>query len=212
MKKILILFACLIPSAGIFAAPMGFKDSAMTMGDFSKTFRELTVNYALTPRDAIGVTSLYMQTDNQSQSQINNELTYTRLAKRWNLPDAQANIWFIGGVGETTGNYFSGTKATISPGIQADYETTRVYASANARIYVADGITNNVVSARAGFSFYEANYDEIQPWLILEARRMSMVSTQYEVTPMLRLIHNRFFVEAGANLHGQPRLNFMYIF
>jgi hypothetical protein len=191
---------------------MGFKDSWMTMGDFSKTYRELTANYALTPRDAIGVTSTYMQTNNHSQSQINNELTYTRLVKRWNMPEAQANIWFIGGVGETTGNNFSGTKATISPGIQADYETTRLYASANARIYIADGITNNIVSARTGFSFYEANYDETQPWLIVEARRMSMVSDAYEVTPMLRLIHNRFFVEAGANFHGQPRLSFMYIY
>lgn len=41
---------------------------------------------------------------------------------------------------------------------------------------------------------------------------MSMVSNAYEVTPMLRLIHNRFFVEAGANLNGQPRLSFMYVY
>jgi hypothetical protein len=212
MKLWSLLMISLLASLTAHAAPMGFKDSSMTMGDFSKTYRELTANYALTPRDAIGMTSTYMQTNNHSQSQINNELTYTRLIKRWNMPEAQANIWFIGGVGETTGNYFSGTKATISPGIQADYETTRLYASANARIYIADGITNNIVSARTGFSFYEANYDETQPWLIVEARRMSMVSDAYEVTPMLRLIHNRFFVEAGANFHGQPRLSFMYIY
>ena len=205
---IISLLACLTAHA----APMGFKDSWMTMGDFSKTYRELTVNYALTPRDAIGVTSTYMQTNNESQSQINNELSYTRLVKRWNMPEAQANIWFIGGIGETRGNYFGGAKATVSPGIQADYETTRMYASANARFYIADGITNNIVSARTGFSFYEANYDETQPWLIVEARRMSMVSAAFEVTPMLRLIHNRFFVEAGANFHGQPRLSFMYIY
>lgn len=212
MKLWILFIASLLVSFTAQAAPMGFKDSWMTMGDFSKTYRELTANYALTPRDAIGLTSTYMQTDNQSQSQMNNELTYTRLIKRWNMPNAQANIWFIGGVGETRGNFFNGTKATLSPGMQADYETTRLYASANARIYVADGITNNIVSARTGFSFYEANYDETQPWLILEARRMSMVSKEYEVTPMLRLIHNRFFVEAGANLDGQPRVSFMYVY
>ena len=212
MKLWILFIASLLVSFTAQAAPMGFKDSWMTMGDFSKTYRELTANYALTPRDAIGLTSTYMQTDDQSKSQMNNELTYTRLIKRWNMPNAQANIWFIGGVGETRGNFFNGTKATLSPGMQADYETTRLYASANARIYVADGITNNIVSARTGFSFYEANYDETQPWLILEARRMSMVSKEYEVTPMLRLIHNRFFVEAGANLNGQPRLSFMYVY
>jgi hypothetical protein len=212
MKLRILFIASLLVSLTVQAAPMGFKDSWMTMGDFSKTFREATANYALTPRDAIGLTSTYMQTDNQSQSQMNNELTYTRLLKRWNMPDAQANIWFIGGIGETRGNFFNGAKATLSPGMQSDYETTRLYASANARIYVADGITNNIVSARTGFSFYEANYDETQPWLILEARRMSMVSNAYEVTPMLRLINNRFFVEAGANLDGQPRVSFMYVY
>ena len=212
MKLWLVSIASLLVSFTAKAAPMGFKDSWMTMGDFSQTYRELTANYALTPRDAIGLTSTYMQTDNQSQSQMNNELTYTRLLKRWNMPDAPANIWFIGGAGETRGNFFNGAKATLSPCFQADYETTRLYASANARIYVAAGITNNIVSARTGFSFYEANYDETQPWIIVEARRMSMVSNAYEVTPMLRLIHNRFFVEAGANLNGQPRLSFMYVY
>ena len=212
MKLWIVFIVSLLVSFTAQAAPMGFKDSWMTMGDFSKTYRELTANYAFTPRDAIGLTSTYMQTDDQSKSQMNNELTYTRLIKRWNMPNAQANIWFIGGVGETRGNFFNGAKATLSPGMQADYETTRLYASANARIYVADGITNNIVSARTGFSFYEANYDETQPWLIVEARRMSMVSNAYEVTPMLRLIHNRFFVEAGANLDGQPRVSFMYVY
>lgn len=212
MKLWILFITSLMTSLAVQAAPMGFKDSWMTMGDFSKTYREVTANFALTPRDAIGITSVYMQTDDQSKSQTNNELTYTRLIKRWNMPNAQANIWFIGGVGETRGNFFNGSKATLSPGMQADYETTRLYASANARIYVADGITNNIVSARTGFSFYEANYDETQPWLIVETRRMSMVSNAYEVTPMLRLIHNRFFVEAGANLDGQPRLNFMYVY
>ncbi len=212
MKLWILFITSLMTSLAVQAAPMGFKDRWMTMGDFSKTYREVTANFALTPRDAIGITSVYMQTDDQSKSQTNNELTYTRLIKRWNMPNAQANIWFIGGVGETRGNFFNGSKATLSPGMQADYETTRLYLSANARIYVADGITNNIVSARTGFSFYEANYDETQPWLIVEARRMSMVSNAYEVTPMLRLIHNRFFVEAGANLDGQPRLNFMYVY
>ena len=212
MKLWSLLTISLSASLAAQAAPMGFKDSWMTMGDFSKTYRELTANYALTPRDAIGLTSTYMQANDRSQSQINNELTYTRLVRRWNMPEAQANIWFIGGVSETRGSYFSGAKATVSPGFQADYETTRLYSSVNARIYMADGITNNVVSARAGFSFYEANYDETQPWLIVEARRMPMVSTDYEVTPMLRLIHKRFFLEAGANLHGQPRLSFMYVY
>ena len=126
------------------------------------------------------------------------------------MPEAQANIWFIGGLGATTGNAFTGTKAMASPGIQVDYETTRFYSMASARVYAAEGATSNITTARLGASFYEVDYDEPQPWIVVEARRMTFVSKQYEFTPMLRFIHKRYFVEAGANLSGQLRFNFMY--
>jgi hypothetical protein len=41
---------------------------------------------------------------------------------------------------------------------------------------------------------------------------MNGLSDKTEVTPMLRLIHNRYFVELGANNSSQGRINFMYIF
>jgi hypothetical protein len=195
-----------------FSGPMGFKDSWMAMGDFSPNWQEAFVNYALTPRDALGASTLFMRSDDESKSRRLADATYTRLVKRWNMPEAQANIWFLGGLGYVTGNDFSGSKAMASPGIQVDYETTRVYASATARLYRADGINHDYASARLGFSFYEVDYDETQPWLIVEARRMNGLSDRTEVTPMLRLIHNRYFIELGVNNSAQGRINFMYIF
>ena len=59
---------------------------------------------------------------------------------------------------------------------------------------------------------YEVDYDQTQPWLILEARRMRGLSDKTEITPMLRLIHSRYFVELGVNNSSQIRANFMYIF
>lgn len=195
-----------------WAGPMGFKDSWMAMGDFGPNWKEAFANYALTPRDAVGLSTLEMRSDDEMHTRQLNEATYTRLVKRWNLPDAQANVWFIGGLGTLTGNDFAGAKTMASPGIQVDYETTRIYTSATARMYRADGINHDFVSARAGFSFYEVDYDETQPWLIVEVRRMNGLSDATEVTPMLRLIHNRYFVELGVNNASQVRANFMYIF
>ena len=194
----------------VSAAPMGYKNSWMVMGDFSKTYQEMAINYASTANDAFGVSVSAMQTDNSASKQQNIEAVYTRKLARWNLPSAQANIWFIGGLGSTTGNMFEGSKAMASPGLQVDYETTRFYSMASARVYAAQGATSNITTARLGASFYEVNYDEPQPWLLIEARRMTFVSNQYEFTPMLRVIHNRYFVEAGANLNGQLRFNLMY--
>ena len=194
------------------AGPMGFKDSAMAMGDFSPNWQEAWVNYAVTPRDAFGAGGLYMRSDDQRLTRTLVEATYTRLAKRWNGEHSQANIWLLAGAGALKGNDFSDTRFMLAPGISADFETARVYVSATARLYRAPGINHDFASARAGFSFYETDYDEVQPWLIVEARRMNNLSDQTEITPMLRLIHKRFFVELGVNNANQTRFNFMYIF
>lgn len=203
--------AALLPAAAL-AGPMGFKDSWMAMGDFGPNWREGFLNYAFTARDAAGPSALWMRSDDKARTRQLEEVAYTRLLKRWNLPHAQGNIWFIGGIGGVRGNDFAGTRAMATPGIQVDYETTRIYVAAQARMYRARGLNHDFVSARAGFSFFEADYDEVQPWLILEVRRMRGLSGMTEVTPMLRLIQNRYFVEAGVNNSRQFRANFMYIF
>jgi hypothetical protein len=122
LASFFLLFAVSIQNS--LAAPMGFKNSWMLMGDFSKTYQELGLNYATTANDAFGISASAMQTENSVSKQQNLEAVYTRKVARWNLPEAQANIWFIGGLGSTTGNTFGGSKAMASPGIQVDYETT----------------------------------------------------------------------------------------
>lgn len=207
------LVACAAAAAlPALAAPMGFKESWMAMGDLSPNWREGFVNYAFTARDAVGPSLLSMHSDDKARVRELAEVAYTRLLKRWNLPHAQANVWFVGGVGAVRGNDFGGTRVMATPGIQVDYETTRVYASAFARLYRADGINHDYAAARLGFSFHEVDYDEVQPWFVVEARRMRGLSDKTEITPMLRLIHNRYFVEAGVNNARQLRFNFMYTF
>ena len=202
----------LYTSSLCFAGPMGFKDSVMSMGDFSPNWQEGFINYAYTSRDAVGAEGLHMRSDDKRLSRDAVSLTYTRLLKRWNLPEAQANVWFQGGLGAIKGNDFTGSRTFVSPGVSVDYETTRVYVGGTARLYRAKDLRHDFASIRAGFSFYEADYDEVQPWLIVEARRMKGLSEKTELTPMLRLISKRYFVEAGASNNREGRFNFMYIF
>jgi hypothetical protein len=194
------------------AAPMGFKGSFMGMTDLSENWREGWVNYALTPREAVGAGGLFMRSDDKTRSRKFTEATYTRLIKRFNAEHSQANIWLLAGAGGVTGNDFMGTRTMLAPGVSVDYETTRVYTSAMVRLYRAQGINHDYAAVRAGFSFYETDYDEAQPWLILELRRMKGLSDEIEITPMLRVIHSRYFVEAGINQAKQVRFNLMCIF
>ena len=216
--QILLFMACLQANNHAAAGPMGFNESFMAMGDFNNNWREAFVNYAITPRDAIGISATYMRSDDKTKTRTLEELTYTRLLKRWNMPHAQANLWFIGGVGalqgedDRIGKNDDFDKIMVTPGVQFDYETTRVYVAANYRFYRASDINHDYSSARAGFSFYESDYESTQPWFILEARNMNGLSDKIEITPMLRFINKSFFVEAGMNTDYKPRFNFMYIF
>lgn len=217
LKIVLPLLAMLL-SQPATAGPMGFDESFMAMGDFNNNWRESFINYAITPRDAFGVSATYMRADDKSKSRTLEEVTYTRLLKRWNAPHAQANLWFQGGIGalqgedKLAGENHDFDKVMITPGVQFDYETTRIYFQASHRLYRASDINHDYTSVRAGFSFYESDYDKTQPWLILEARNMNGLSEMVEITPMLRLINKNFFVEAGVNNSREPRFNFMYIF
>ena len=207
-----VLIALLPWSVAAFAAPMGYQGSTMSMGDFGPNWREFSVNYAVTPTDAVGADYTFMRSDDNETARQLVEANYTRLLYRANLPEAQANLWFVVGLGGIRGTGISGTEASITPGIQVDYETTRVYLSAMGRLYRASGVKNDYGAVRAGFSFYEAEYDELQPWFVLEARRMRGLSDEVEVTPMLRVVSRNFFVEAGVNNMHQVRFNFMYVF
>jgi hypothetical protein len=209
---IFYLFFMLMFIAPVRAGPMGFKESTMSMGDFSANWQEGFVNYAFTAKDAVGVEAVSMQADDKDVQRTAESVTYTRLAKRWNQPNAQINAWLIAGLGSIRGNDFAGTRTLYTPGIQLDYETPRLYFAAIERLYRADKINHDYTAVRAGFSFYEVNYDETQPWLVVEARRMRALSEKTEITPMLRLIQNRYFIELGFSNMKQARFNFMYIF
>ena len=220
---LMLVYGTLLSSNMALAAPMGFKDSTMLMVDASPNWREVSANYALTSKDAIGVQKLSMRSDDRILTRNSASLIYTRLAKRWNLPHAQANVWLFANAGQVTGNDFTGSATLLSPGIQVDYETTRVYVAATAKLLRASATSNGTsalntnirhdeLSLRTGFSFTEADYDEPQPWLIVEARRMKNLSDKTELTPMLRVIHNRYFVEAGYSNQKQLRFNVMFNF
>jgi hypothetical protein len=198
-----------------FAAPMGYEGSVMTMGDFNQNWREVGFNYAITSRDALGLTHLEFRSDDHKVKREVDTLNYTRLLSRWNLTDAQSNLWLFMGLGEIRGSIDHqniDSKMIASPGFQFDYETRRIYFAATHKLYRASNLNHDTTSVRAGFSFYETDYDKTQPWFILETKYTNQISDKIEVIPMLRLINKNIFVEGGVNNSGQPRLNLMYTF
>ena len=201
------------------ALPMASKESWMVMGDFTEKSQELAANYALTARDALGAAAGRWKEEAAGGGERRYEfgaLTYTRRLHRWNLEHAQSNLWFVATagalrpVGQAQGSAKLTKEALWSVAGLADYETTRIYFGAAARTVRAERVRKDDTYARAGFSFFTAEYDEVQPWLIAEVRRErdTLGMRETTVTPMLRLISRGYFLEIGGNRDGAV-VNFM---
>ncbi|MEY3891676.1 MAG: hypothetical protein RL626_754, partial [Pseudomonadota bacterium] len=157
---------------------------------------------------ALGLNHLEFRSDDHKDKRVVNTVNYTRLLSRWNLTDAQSNLWLFMGLGQIRQGH-------IADGVEANtnsFITRRIYFATTHKFYRATNLNHDTTSIRAGFSFYEADYDQTQPWFILETKYTNQISDKIEVIPMLRLINKNIFVEGGVNNSGQPRLNLMYTF
>lgn len=236
LGRLLLALGCWAAGPAL-ALPMASQGFWMVMGDARFGDRPvddlaLSANYALTGRDAFGAAVARFGTPGHEAGMAASRretvtLTYTRLVNRWNLPHAQANLWFVAEAGGLRAQGVAGgdgTRTMWSPAVLADWETTRLYLGGGLKTQRADDWRRDTAYARAGFSFYEVEYEEIQPWFILEVKRererypMAMhaghtvrhSAAETEWMPMLRFIHRRWFVEIGAR-GGDAHLSFMYV-
>jgi hypothetical protein len=96
----------------------------------------------------------------------------------------------------------SSLRFAVRPGIQFDAETTRLRFEAKALLFLASGIERPLFSATVGAALTEATYTGFQPWIEFQARSMPGVIDQLELTPKLRLLHNRIVLEVGYSNLG----------
>lgn len=221
------VLALMALSAGpSLALPMASQGYWMVMGDFEEGSNKLSANYALTSHDAIGAATARFDSPahggmGMRSSRESAALTYTRLLHRWNLPHAQANLWFVGQLGSLRGEGLAGGSRTlVSPALLADWETTRLYVGGGVEAKRAGDWRRESAYARTGFSLYEVEYEQVQPWILLEARRereripragaLAHEVAKTEWMPMVRLIHRRWFLELGAR-RDTAHLSFMWV-
>jgi hypothetical protein len=205
-----LLALLFVPPA--LAHPVSFPGNLMAMGEADRNWKDFNAWYTFAPRHAAGPGYLEIRSDDGSRKREIPNVHYNLRAARWNWPDAQANIYLQAGLGEARGNDFAGSETVLLPGLQADYETRRVYVAYRWHAARGGPVSHTFNTAQAGFSFYAVDYDDWQPWFILDLRKTSNLGMDTEVTPTLRLIHKSLFVEAGAVDGKRLRLNLMVNF
>lgn len=207
MKKLLpapLLLAAMLAPGGAAANPVSFKDGWGVMPAYTREWSDLNVNYSVTNRYSLGASLFYRE--GKDTTATFGVAQYNYLLKRWNEKESQANVYLSGGLGGRTDSDH-GDAAAGYGGVEADYETRRIYTLASAEtMQSADGVGFSRLRGRAGVAPYLARFESLHTWLVLQVDYMPELKTDTSVTPLVRFFYDNFALEAGVSLKGDPFL------
>jgi hypothetical protein len=201
-------------AAPVIAKPIAFANGTTVMAEYGAgTMRELQIFYA--PSYDYSVGGGYVDFTSAIDGH-NDHITYARLnwlAHRWNLDDAQANVFVWGGAGSATSNTFAGTRLDGNAGLQADYETRRVYASLKSDLQRSSEFSDRVDTLQLGLAPYKHDYSGLATWFVFQARHYTgELHSGIETAALLRLFKGGAWVEGGITNDGKLQAMAMFNF
>lgn len=206
----------LVGTSGLaMAKPIAFANGTTAMLEYGAgTMQEVQVFYAPVYWASFGAGYLHQEAE---QDRFRRDISYVRgnlLLKRWNLPSAQANIFAYGGIGGAHGSDFSGTRTAFNGGLQADYETRRIYLSAKTDLQTAPGtFSNRTDTVQIGIAPYEHDWDVLATWFVFQARNYTGgLYDDLETALLLRMFKGPVWFEAGLTQNGAVQSMLMFNF
>ena len=201
-------------STRVMAKPIAFAGGSTLMAEYGAgTMEELQFFYAPRYDFSFGGGYLELTSDETTKTRY---LSYARLnylVQRWNLDDAQANVYIWGGLGNATGNTFAGSAFTQNAGVQADYETRRVYASFKTDLQRSSDFSHRIDTLQLGLAPYKHEYGGVATWFLVQAREYTGgIHRGAETAVLLRLFKGGVWVEAGVTNAGKLQAMAMFNF
>jgi hypothetical protein len=204
---------------GLCAAPLAAKPIAFAKGKTvmveygAGTMNEVQLFYAPRYWWSAGGGWLELSSEDGTKQR---HVTYLRgnlLAKRWNMPGAQANVFVWGGFGHATGNDFAGSTLVRNAGFQADFETRRVYAALRSDLQESDRFSHRIDTLQLGWAPYAHDYDTLATWLVVQERRYSGdLADGTETALLVRFFKGGTWVEFGGTTNGKLQAMAMFNF
>lgn len=200
--RLLVTMFCMVVAATAYARPVSYADSwaLSTWNDGMEN--SFSANYSPTARDAIGLRSDYLREEEAWMHAVN----YNRVLTRWNMPDAQANLYFLGGAGVAMQGDDQG--AVAWGGIAADWENRRYYVSYENRVIASSVIEQAwMQKARVGVAPYITGYDGVHTWLMLQVTHQPRAEDPIVLTPLVRVFTSEVLGEVGIGTNGDMMFN-----
>lgn len=198
----------------VAAKPIAFAKGTTAMLEYGAgTMNEAQLFHA--PRYWYSVGGGWLELDSEDGTK-QRHITYLRgnlLAKRWNMPGAQANVFVWGGLGRATGNDFEGSDLARNVGFQADYETRRVYGAFRSDLQESDDFSHRIDTLQLGWAPYEHDYDTLATWFVVQSRRYTGgLFDGPENAVLLRFFKGGTWIEIGATTDGKLQAMAMFNF
>lgn len=189
------------------AHPVAYQGAWGIMAFMQPGMQDWQIAHSVTSRVALAVEGVKDSMNAESKYYLMPKINV--LLKRWNMKNAQANLYTTVGLGLiNVGNYREGA-ATY--GAEADYETREFYISGKfneARSKNYDPTT--LIQFRVGFAPYVADYEAFHTWVILSQQYFpNSKGSKYEIGPVLRFYYKNVLWETGATQNGNWIFNFM---
>jgi hypothetical protein len=201
-----ILAAIPIP---LRAHPVSYKGALSVMSWNQPFLNDLMTTYSFHRKAAVA--ARYMRMDMEDGEMQFYAPTLNVLAKRWNGAKYQSNIYVSGGWGGYELGDRQGSAGFGS--LEADYETRRVYTSAqvwSTAPSFGESVTHSTL--RLGRAAYAAEYNQLASWFIVELQHNSSLAHTWTITPLLRFYYLNMLAEMGSSLDGDFMLNMMVHF
>jgi len=150
------------------AKPIAFARGTTLMAEYGGgSMFETQAFYAPKYFYSAGVSALRFDADESWRTQTQARVNY--LAKRWNAPKSQANVFVYAGLGSAH-NSVGQSGFASSFGVQADYETRWLYTSARSDLNVGLGQRIRVDTVQIGVAPYAHDYKSVATFFLLQAR------------------------------------------
>jgi hypothetical protein len=215
LTAVLAAAASLAAVVPALAKPIAFADGTTVMAEYGAgTMEEVQLFYA--PKRWFSAGAGHLSLDSHVEAGRTRSITYARvnvLAKRWNLPAAQGNVFGWGGLGSASSSEQRESELSWNAGAQVDYETRRIYTSLRFDLHESETFSHRIDTLQLGIAPYEHDYDDAALWFVVQARQSTGgLFDGTETAFLLRLFKGSAWIEAGVTTDGMLQAMAMYNF
>lgn len=195
-----VLVAFTLPAS---AKPIAFSDGWTFMHERDSERIETDLFYAPTHWFSFGPAVFIARADDGASRREANLVHANFLVKRWNLSEAQGNIFASYGLGKTKTVFKSGRRVSLDETahhavIQGDFETRQFYSSLKLDAHRSNSFLDRVDTAQIGASPYAHDYDDLAVWFVGQVKRYRGLNAKTEAGAFIRLFRKNIWVELGV--------------